>query len=87
MQVTIRGKRWELLFKKLPGGDVGQCQSPSSLNKKIIIDPSQSELDILGTTVHELMHAAYWDLDEEAIDSSSMDIARVLWRLGYRRNE
>lgn len=39
----------------------------------------------LATVLHELGHAAFWDLKEEAIDEASIDIARALWRMGYRK--
>jgi hypothetical protein len=87
MQVTIRGKRWNLEFRKLPGGDLGKCDSPETPNKTIVVNPNQKGVDVLGTILHEAMHAAHWDLDEEAIDSASDDIAKILWRLGYRRDE
>jgi len=38
----------------------------------------------LEVLIHEMLHACYWDLDEEAIDITARDIARVLFRLGYR---
>lgn len=36
--------------------------------------------------IHEALHASYWDLDEEAINEAGRDIARMLYRLGYRRS-
>ena len=38
----------------------------------------------LEVLIHEMLHAAYWDLDESAIEGAAADVARVLWRLGYR---
>ena len=40
--------------------------------------------DRLSVIIHELLHSCYWDMDEEAIHHPAEDIARVLWRLGYR---
>jgi len=89
MHVTVRGKRWELVFEKIKESKdhVGYCESPKQKNKKIVIHSSLSEQETLRVVCHELMHAAHWDLDEEAIDTASADIARVLWKLGYRRQE
>jgi len=42
----------------------------------------ERELEVL---IHEMLHACHWDLDEEAITETSEDLARVLFRLGYRR--
>jgi hypothetical protein len=36
--------------------------------------------------IHEALHAAYWDIDEDAINEAGRDIARMLHRLGYRRS-
>ena len=39
----------------------------------------------LTTLVHEALHASGWSNRENTIDRASKDIARLLWRLGYRR--
>jgi hypothetical protein len=85
MQITIRGKKWHFKFAKVGDGNVGLCDSPSTPNKTITVDPNQSELDVLDTCAHEILHAAYWDMGEEAIEEAATDLARALWRLGYRR--
>lgn len=41
---------------------------------------------MLDTLIHEAMHAARPEIDEEAVATASRDIARLLWNLGYRRN-
>lgn len=89
MQVTIRGKRWNLLFQKIKKKEdcVGLCESPTKKGKRILVEKGLSEEETLRVVCHEIMHAAYWDLDEEAIDTASEDLARILWKLGYRRQE
>lgn len=81
--VTIRGKRWRFEFtnKGIPQDDVAQIYTKP---RKIVVRPRLKGQHRLDIVIHELLHAALWDLDEEAIDSTASDIARVLWRLGYR---
>lgn len=87
MHIRIRGKQWELVFEKLADGYFGFCDHPERLGKKIRIRPDQGELEMLDTLLHEMGHAAYWDMKEEAIDEAATDIAKALWRLGYRRQQ
>lgn len=84
MYVTIRGKRWKLELDQ-PIYDYGVCDPPDAPNKRIRIKKGMSDQDELSTIIHEVLHAAYWDLDEEAIDTTADDLARILRRLGYRR--
>jgi len=39
-----------------------------------------------GSIIHEILHAALWDLDEEAVHDTANAISAALWRLGYRRD-
>lgn len=43
----------------------------------------KTTLEIL---IHEILHAANWDLDEHAIQETAEDLANILWKLGYRRD-
>ena len=85
MHVTIRGKRYELRFEKMNPEYLGLCDPPNVMNKKITVESNQGEREFLDTLIQELMHAAYWDIKEDAIDEGATDVATVLWRLGYRR--
>lgn len=40
---------------------------------------------MLGTAIHEAIHASRPDLTETEVRSLEADIARMLWRMGYRR--
>jgi len=44
-----------------------------------------SERQLLGTAVHEALHACNWDASEKKVDRTAKDLSRFLWRLGYRR--
>lgn len=53
----------------------------------IEIDPRLSPRDYLGTLVHEALHRAYpeMDEDEEDVIYGESVITEVLWRMNYRR--
>ena len=87
MHITILGKRWRIeWFRWKRGGKaVGWCDPPTAKNKAIRIAENQSEFEQLDTLIHEMMHAADWHKKEEWISQVGTDIARALWRLGYRR--
>lgn len=86
LRVTIRGKRWNLIFvPELPNNDRGDCQGPHIRNKKIRIREGMREKTTLEILLHEILHAANWDLDEQAIQETAEAQADILWSLGYRR--
>ena len=39
----------------------------------------------LCTLLHECFHAEDWSWSEAKVDRMAVDISRLLWRLGYRR--
>lgn len=84
MRAKIRGHEWSLRYVKKVDkkGHRGEADISSM---KIKVKKGMSSLDTLEVTLHELLHAAYWDLDEEAITEAARDISKVLHRLGYRR--
>lgn len=70
--------------KGLPHDRRGECDPPTKKGKAIrILDDlkGQERLEIL---VHEFMHAADWHKDEEWVGKFGKDMARYLWKLGYR---
>lgn len=86
MRVSILGKRWELVFQKLPDDQLGECDSPDTRGKQIRIDPRVSGELELDTIIHEIRHAELFQVfSEEWCEFSSSSLARILWRLGYRR--
>ena len=86
MRVRILGKVWELRFCYLKFVS-GYCEAPTKPRKRILIDKRLEGEHELEVIIHELRHAADWGKDEIYIAEEAADIARVLWRLGYRRTE
>lgn len=48
------------------------------------IDPNLSEEQLLDTTIHEGLHACLWVLDEETVAQTATDLAKFLYRMGWR---
>lgn len=88
MLVTILGKRWNLVHEPLDGrANHGYCERPDTRRKKIVVNSKLKDEALLAVEIHEMLHAADWYRDEEWVEAVGSDIAKVLWRLGYRREE
>jgi len=79
----FRGTRWRLGRVK-QRGELGGCEGPHVPGREIDIPADGDTENELSTIIHEALHACLWDIDEEAIDTTADDIARLLWRLGWR---
>ena len=84
MFITILGKRWRLRFTNLKK-DNGDCDAPDVKNKEIRVRSNLKGELRLETIIHECLHAADWHKDESYIEQKAIDLARILWRLGYRQ--
>lgn len=80
--VVIRGKRYKIVAKRLPIGIGGQCDSPATKGREIRIRKRLGIEMLLENLIHETLHAAAWDLDEEAVVETAEAIAKVLLRAG-----
>lgn len=101
MYVKILRKRWKLTFERLPhkrhedagkgpepnGARYGDCFPPDSKDKRIRISDRLRGRHQLEVIAHEVLHAAWWALDEDFVRECAEDLGRVLWRLGYRKVE
>ena len=91
MRIMLLGKRWVLRFLSLAkyrheGHRVdGLCDPPDVQNKEILIESRLQGKTMLETLIHEMLHAMCHQLSEEAVTAIAHDLAQVLWRLGYRR--
>ncbi len=92
MRVKIRGKVWEFhrvhKLAHIPDAklsDDGMCEGPHVKGRRIWVrkqKDAQAELDAI---IHECLHAALWDLDDETVHDTAHDIAKIIYRLGWRR--
>jgi len=85
---TFRRRRWLVEDNvKLPDGEFGMCEEPRLAGcefRRIQIPIDGEELHELDTIIHESIHASC-ELDEQCVTESATDIARLLWRLGWRK--
>ena len=83
---TFRGRRWTVGRSEHRDPDErGVCEAPWTDHKVIDVPVHGGTVGELDTLLHESLHACMWDMDEEAIHESARDIARFLWRLGWRK--
>ena len=80
--LKVRGKTWALRFVPNLGDSAGQCDYTQGVIRIALGQKPQDELD---TVIHEILHAAYPDLEESAVAQGAQGVAEALWRLGYRR--
>ena len=85
MRCKLRGRYWSIVRAILPRSTLGLCDYAKRTITISTARKVRGELE-LDTTIHELIHACQPDLAEETVEEVASDIARVLWRLGYRRN-
>ncbi len=86
--LTLRGKRYS--FEKsgnLPKTDRGYCTDPNDTQRKITIHKCLVDQEELEVLIHEMLHACFWDVDEEVIGTVGDDISKALWRMGYRKDK
>jgi hypothetical protein len=51
----------------------------------IEVDPRQPEKKLICVALHESLHVVFPELSETKVDKAAWKIARLLWRMGYRR--
>jgi len=86
--ITLRKKRYKIVLCSRLGSDNnpihGECSDPNMPNPMIRYYVGLKNTRRLDVLIHEMLHGCFWDISEEAIQFPATDIARVLWRMGYR---
>ena len=88
MRVKLGGN--EFTIKQVPQlKDHGSCEvtvtRTGKVRRVIRLASWNTPRAMLGTAVHEAIHASRPDLSETEVRALEADIARLLWRMGYRR--
>ena len=79
---TFRGKRFDVTFTE----DVdGLCVTQNNRRGEVLLFTERPPKVFLESAIHEAMHAMNWSISEDVIAERARDLARFLWRLGYRR--
>lgn len=84
--IKIRGKRYRFERTGHVGSDCwGYCTDPSTPNRVIKVHSHLKDDQELEFIIHEMIHACFWDLDEDVVREVGRDLSKALWRMGYRR--
>jgi len=68
---------------KIKDDSLGECD----FEKKVLKIPYDGgNLHELDTIIHEAMHACFPFLMDDEIERSATDVARLLWRLDWRKS-
>ena len=80
---TFAGKRFATDVESTIGG---YCERQGIiLEPELYVAANLTGLQHLTVAVHESIHACFDAATEEQVTAAGKDIARFLWRLGYRR--
>lgn len=80
--VTLSTGRWCFVLEPLHGITVGN----KGHERVVVVPPCGETKDRLDTLIHETLHASKPSLSEAEVVRLAGDIAKVLWRAGYRRS-
>lgn len=80
---TFRNKRFRMVWR---GGKTyhGKCDDPKDSGRCISVGINSDNLVTVGTVIHESIHAAFFDLDEAAVEAAERDIMRLFRRMGMK---
>lgn len=91
MEVVINKRKYSLYFRdsdknKHMRDAVGICDDPKKKTPIILIRTHLKPVKELDTCIHEMLHASGYDfLAEEWVERTATDIARALYKLGWRK--
>ena len=83
--IYIGDERWTIhRTSKLPSDRDGECDYSA---RTIRVRASLQGEELLEVIVHEMFHARWPDLSEEAVMEHAQEIAGTLYGLGFRHEE
>lgn len=88
ISIKINQKDWKIKIVNsmdLSSTTCGECDDPKYKNPQIWIKRSLKPIDLMDTIIHEVLHAIRPELSEEAVMETGTTIAKVLWKLNYRK--
>lgn len=84
MKIRIRDKQWTVRRTALKNVR-GLCDHPEEPGRTIRVARHLKDAEELEVLLHEMLHAAFWDLDESVVESVADDLGAALWKYGYRK--
>jgi len=78
---TFNGVRFDV---DISGPVDGQCDNPKGGRPSLTICADLNTRRGLETAIHESIHACHFLKSEESVERTARDVARFLWRLGFR---
>lgn len=82
--VYIGDHRWKITSDRKLRGSMGECDYES---RTIRICTSLSGVDLLDTLIHEVIHARWPDLSEEAVEEVATTLAQIIDAEGFSHGE
>lgn len=79
--VYVGDQRWKVCRRRMRGDD-GRCDYNT---RTIAIADTLVGVDLLDTLIHELIHARWPDLSEEAVAEFSETVSGVIHAEGFRQ--
>ena len=83
-RVRLAGRVWRWVYTRLRGSADGWQHDT---NNRVLIHDRLAPQRRLEVELHEALHCLYPDLSEESVTDGARDLRRLLWMLGYRREE
>ena len=78
---TFCGTKYYLMFDELDGN----CDTDDKY--WMIVERDLNKRVGLETAIHEALHAYNWSASEEKVSQTARDISRLLWKIGFRRQD
>jgi len=83
ISVILRKRRWGIVnLRGIPRDSLGKCDYAK---RKLRIPYEGDTRDELDVILHESVHACMPYLHEDEVNESATDLARLLWKLGWRK--
>lgn len=78
MRIRVNGKKWHIYIAEIYG-------LANSMRRIIYLAPKLPPKRRLNTLIHEMIHAISPRFKEKIVKYSANQIAKVLWKDGWRR--
>jgi hypothetical protein len=77
---TFNGRKYKVTIEALDG----MCDTYNKERELVIMADLNTRCG-LETAIHEALHCCHWPASEDSVTATAYDIARFLWRLGFRK--